>query len=319
MIDKYEREIDYLRLSITDMCNFRCQYCIPEGANFTSNTLSLEQIKLIATNLKQLGINKIKLTGGEPLVHPQIKEIVHFLKQECQIEQLSITTNGALLHQHLKDFEAAGLDGITISIDTIDQQRFNTLVKRQEYDQVITNIQAAAKSTIKNIKLNCVPLKSFGNHNLIELCEFANKHNTTIRFIEMMPIGIGRKFPGYDVKSILNILEAEYGNYQFDQTNYGNGPATYYQFATNQMSVGIISAITNKFCENCNKIRITSTGHLKQCLHFSNNINVLELLEQETDLNVIRDFIIDKPKEHAFNQEKNQKNLETLNMSEIGG
>lgn len=320
MKDNTNREIKYMRLSITDSCNFRCSYCMPDGAITTAHSLSLENIKLIASNLNILGITKVKLTGGEPLVRNDIADIVKCLKNDCNIEEVTLTTNGALLDKHLTDLELAGLDAITISIDTMDEELFNNLVKRETYKRVIENIKLAKKSKISNIKLNVVPLKQYGEQNIIELVQFANKLNLPIRFIEMMPIGLGRKYIGYDYKSILNILETNYGQYNNSNTSYGNGPASYYTFENLNIEIGLISALSNKFCDSCNRIRVTSTGHLKQCLHYNYNINLVDVLNKENGLEEIKAFIMDKPKEHAFtNNNINKEKLEALKMSDIGG
>lgn len=318
MKDSNNRTIKYMRLSVTDMCNFRCQYCMPENYDTPTHKLSLADIKLIASNLNQLGITKVKLTGGEPLVRNDISEIVSILKNECNIEEVTLTTNGVLLDQHLDNLIAAGLDAITISIDTVDKDRFNNLVRRDQFERVIANIKLASQSSIANIKLNVVPLQSFGDQNIIELIEFANEHQLPIRFIEMMPIGLGRKFPGYDYQSLLTIIENSYKQGKQSTTNHGNGPAKYFKFPSLDVEVGIISALSDKFCDNCNRIRVTSTGHLKQCLHYNYNIDLVEVLNQPAGLQQVSDFILAKPTEHAFT--KNIKeNIETLRMSEIGG
>lgn len=320
MIDGNNREIKYMRLSITDMCNFRCEYCMPDDQQKPTHTLSLADIELIATNLNKLGITKVKLTGGEPLVRDDVAEIVNILKTKCNIKEVTLTTNGALLHKYLHKLEKAGLDSITISIDTLKEEHFNDLVKRQMYQTVIQNIKLAANSKINNIKLNVVPIQKYGNQNIIDLCNFANSYQLPIRFIEMMPIGLGRKFPGYDFKSLMTILEEHFGSYQSSPTVHGNGPACYYKFTNLNIDVGIISAVSNKFCDSCNRIRVTSTGHLKQCLHYNYNIDLLETLNRENGLEEIRGFVITKPRQHAFKDMTiNKKNLETLKMSEIGG
>ncbi len=319
MKDTSNREIKYMRLSITDLCNFRCSYCMPEDAKPEANMLSLANIELIASNLNKLGIEKVKLTGGEPLVRDDVSEIVSLLKTKCNIKQVTLTTNGALLHKHLNKLEDAGLDAITISIDTLDRDHFNNLVKREQYDNVINNIKLAANSTIKNIKLNCVPLKKYGEENLYNLCEFASKLNIPIRFIEMMPIGLGRNFPGYDYKTLISFFEHKYGSHTKSTTAHGNGPAHYLKFDELNVDIGVISALSNKFCENCNRIRVTSKGQLKQCLHYNYNIDLIDVLSKQDGLEKARQFIIQKPKEHAFEDYKNKKDIETLNMSEIGG
>ncbi len=318
MIDTNNRTIEYMRLSVTDMCNFRCSYCMPDDTVLESHTLSLDDIQLICLNLNKLGITKVKLTGGEPLVRNDISQIVHILKTKCNIKEVTLTTNGVLLDKHLSNLEAAGLDAITISIDTLNENDFNNLVKREQFTTVINNIKLAVNSKISNIKLNCVPLKLFGDQNIISMVEFANSLNVQLRFIEMMPIGLGRKFPGYNYTELVKILESQYGTKLDSDKIHGNGPASYLRFEPLDIEVGLISAVSNKFCESCNRIRITSTGHLKQCLHYNYNINVVETLKQQNGLKQIEHFILAKPKEHAFTS-INKKDIETLHMSEIGG
>lgn len=320
MVDNTNREIKYMRLSITDSCNFRCSYCMPDGPGQSPHNLSIDDIELIASKLNQLGITKVKLTGGEPLTRSDLSDIVAVLKNKCNINQVTLTTNGALLDQHLSKLEQAGLDGITISIDTLDETKFNKLVKRDYYKQVINNIILAKHSSIPNIKLNVVPLKKFGDDNIIDLVNFANDNQIPIRFIEMMPIGLGRKYLGYNYKEILSILQTSFGNYTASTTTYGNGPASYWSFEELNIEIGLIYALSNKFCDSCNRIRVTSTGHLKQCLHYNYNIDLVKTLATEDGLKQVRDFILEKPQEHAFtNKHINKEKLETLKMSDIGG
>lgn len=320
MIDSNNREIKYLRLSITDMCNFRCAYCMPEDSKFEAHNLSLDNIELIASNLNTLGIKKVKLTGGEPLVRNDISQIVSLLKTKCNIDEVTLTTNGALLAKHLPSLEQAKLDAITISIDTIDPTKFNNIVRRDQFEQVLSNIKLAKRSSISNIKLNCVPLKQFGDDNIIEMCKFASEQKIPLRFIEMMPIGLGRNFPGYDYQTLLKLIEANFGAAVKSSINHGNGPAQYFKFEQLEIEIGFIQALSNKFCDSCNRVRVTSQGHLKQCLHYNYNIDLIELLKTKEGLEQVKDFILAKPQEHAFTKTNiNKKDLETLHMSEIGG
>ncbi len=318
MKDSNNRTIKYMRLSVTDMCNFRCQYCMPENYDTPTHKLNLDDIELIASNLRMLGITKVKLTGGEPLVRSDISDIVRLLKQKCNIEEVTLTTNGALLDTHLDDLISAGLDALTISIDTLDETNFNDLVRRNSFERVLNNVKLAANSELVNVKLNVVPLKSLGEANIIELIEFANDLKLPIRFIEMMPIGLGRNFPGYDYKSLLAVITNQYGSGKESTIKLGNGPAKYFKYQNLDIKIGVISALSNKFCDDCNRIRVTSTGHLKQCLHYNYNIDLLAVLRTPGGLDQIRQFILTKPKEHAFATNQ-RKDIETLKMSEIGG
>lgn len=317
MIDDNQRKVDYMRLSITDSCNLRCSYCMPNGLNKQVTNLSLDDIKLICSKLSQFGISKVKITGGEPLIHPQIDEIVKLLKNIDSITEVTITTNGVNLDQHIDKFERYGLDGITISIDTLNKQTYNGLVNRNAFDQVIRNIELASKSKLKNVKLNCVPLKHLGDDNIIELINFANKCDLNIRFIEIMPIGIGKVSNGYTYQQMIDLVNKNYQGAKPYNKKLGNGPAVYYSFDDLKINIGFISAVSNKFCAKCNKIRITSDGYLKQCLHYNYRIKLTEKLKTEEGIDEVKSFIMKKPKEHRFLN--NGKNIETKGMSEIGG
>ncbi|MFV0246693.1 MAG: GTP 3',8-cyclase MoaA [Mycoplasmatales bacterium] len=320
MLDQEHREIKYLRLSVTDSCNFRCMYCMDDKTQYDFHTLSIDNIKLIVSNLNKLGIEKVKITGGEPLVREDIALVVRVLKEECNIKEVTLTTNGVLIDKYLTDLEDAGLDAITVSIDTLDKDKFNKITRRKSFDTVINNIKLLSNSSIKNIKLNTVPLKEFGESNIIELCKFSKEFNMPIRFIEMMPIGLGKKMQSYDNNSLLEIISKEFGPYTLSDKVYGNGPATYYNFANLNINVGLISALSNKFCESCNKIRVTSNGHLKQCLHYNYNIDLVSTLKEKSGLEKVKEFVYQKPKEHAFKDKSiDKEKLETLHMSEIGG
>lgn len=323
MQDNQHRNIQYMRLSLTDTCNFRCQYCMDADCEPDHHQLSLADIELICANLSKLGITKVKLTGGEPLVRNDIAQIVSFLKNKCNIQEVTLTTNGALLDKHLASLERAGLDAITISIDSIDQQAFKTVTRRKLFDRVMNNIDLAVNSSISNIKLNVVPLTRLGDQNIIDLCTYANERRIPIRFIEMMPIGLGRNYPGYNHQQLTKLLTTHFGQSAPSTHRHGNGPASYYHFQQLAIDIGIISALDNKFCSSCNRIRITSTGHLKQCLHYSKNIDLIDTLKQRDGLQMVADFIFQKPLEHAMLKNSNKinenENIETLTMSKIGG
>lgn len=321
MKDNFNRTINYMRLSITDRCNFRCQYCMPKDTTYDtdiSDILTINDIELITSKLNVIGIGKIKLTGGEPLMRQDIADIVNVLKNNCGIKEVTLTTNGVLLDQYIHDLEMAGLDAITISIDSINEDDFNTITRRNDYSRVINNIKLAKCSTISNIKLNVVPLRKYGEQNIIDLIEFANENDVHIRFIEMMPIGLGRQYKGYSYQEVISIIENRFGAINQSTEQLGNGPASYFTSSNLDIKVGVISALSNKFCENCNRIRVTSNGHLKQCLHYNRNIDLKEILKTDDGLKQIESFIKAKPEEHSF-LKKSDLTLESKKMSDIGG
>lgn len=317
MNDKHNRTIDYVRLSITDRCNLRCKYCMPADAvDYFDEVLDLNELQRIIDNLCTLGIKKIKITGGEPLVRTDIIEIIKYIKSKPEIEKLTITTNGVLLDRYIDDFIKYQVDGINISLDTIDSQKYNEFTRRDQLNQVLTNIDLAIAKGFNNIKLNAVPMIDQPINDLFNLIDFAQERNLILRFIEMMPIGLGRKYKSYNSQQLQQALTERYGTMSSLNTTFGNGPASYFTFANLKMPIGIIAAISNKFCESCNRIRITSDGKLKQCLHYNANVNFRDI--DPESLTDIKDFIYEKPKEHAFHQ-KTEQELETLNMSSIGG
>ncbi len=317
MNDKHNRTIDYVRLSVTDRCNLRCKYCMPkEAVDYFEEVLSLEEIKKIVDNICSLGIKKIKLTGGEPLVRSDIVEIVKYIKSKDTIKSLTITTNGVYLDKYIDEFIKLKVDGINISVDTIDRSMYLEFTRRDQLNKVLENIDLALNKGFKNIKLNAVPMIEQPIDNLFNLIEYAQEKNLILRFIEMMPIGLGRKYKSYNSLELKEQLTKRYGQIKELEENYGNGPASYFTFENLKMPIGIIAAISNKFCESCNRIRITSDGKLKQCLHYNYHVDFKNI--QKEDLDNIKDFIYEKPKEHSFNKKTNKK-LEELNMSSIGG
>ncbi len=320
MQDNQKRKIEYMRLSITDKCNFRCKYCMPnKDIEFLreDELLTSKQIKDIVYEFSKLGIEKIKITGGEPLLRNDVVTIIQNLKNIEKIKEVTLTTNGLLLHKYIDDFIKIGLNSINISIDTLDEKKHFEITKRDSLKQVVNNIILAKEKGFKNIKLNVVPLKELGEKNIYELVNFANEYNLNLRFIEMMPIGLGRKYESFNHNEILNILKIKYGEYKQDAQKYGNGPANYYTLENLNIKIGIIAALSNKFCQDCNRIRITSTGNLKQCLNFNTNINIKEKIKTPQGLKEIEEFIFNKPLEHKF-KEKNDLE-EKLNMFNIGG
>ncbi len=321
MLDKYNRKINYMRLSITDKCNLRCQYCMPaNGVKYIADEqlLTVDDIEKIASKLNLLGIDTVKLTGGEPLVRDDVAQIVSVLKTKANIKHVSLTTNGVLLDKHLDNLVAAGLDAITISIDSIDADEYATMTRRDQLARVIKNIIAAKNSNIANVKLNSVATHSQSEQSILNLIDFANTNHIPIRFIEMMPIGLGKNFQGYSPEQLASLLTKHFGTSKIENTKLGNGPASYYTYQKLNIPIGLISAVSNNFCANCNKIRVTSTGDLKQCLHYNYKINLRDLIVSECDLQTIADFIYGKPEKHAFG-EQDGSDFEQLKMSDIGG
>ena len=324
MIDGQGRVIDYLRISVTDRCNLRCIYCMPEkGIPMVSHqdVLSYEEILRLVLIFASLGIRKIKLTGGEPLVRKGIPELVRKLKAIKGIEQVTLTTNGLTLSHQIEDLERAGLDGVNLSIDTLNPQVYARITRRQSFDQAMEGFHAALYRSQIPLKINCVPMGIEGQKPEA-LAELARKYPVHVRYIEMMPIGIGREFQPQKEDDILERLRKKYGDCERYQEILGNGPGHYYSFEEFQGKVGFISALSHKFCGACNRIRLTSQGYLKTCLQYETGADLRVLLRggasDEAIREAIQNAVLQKPDSHHFTGTSDQP-CDFHMMSQIGG
>jgi GTP 3',8-cyclase len=323
MIDQYKREIDYLRISVTDRCNLRCLYCMPEvgiPCLKHSDILTFEEILRVVEAAAAIGIQKIKITGGEPLVRKGIIHLIKNINDVPGIKEVTMTSNGVLLKDMAKELKEAGLSGINISLDTLDRKKYKQITRFDNIEEVLLGIQAVKEMGIKT-KINCVPMKGFNEDDIIEIAAFANQ-NVDVRFIELMPIGLGKDYEMISTKEILLKLENKYGKGIKSIIKSGNGPAIYYKFPEIRGNIGFISAMTNEFCEDCNRIRLTSEGDLKLCLHHNQGISLKPLLRNEITSeklqSIMQDAIYHKPNHHCFN-DKETRNMEQRKMFQIGG
>lgn len=320
MLDQYQREIDYLRISITDRCNLRCRYCMPQGIDLKPHEtiLSYEQIVFFVELVSTLGISKIKITGGEPLVRKDCAKLVKQLKAVPGIQNVTITTNGILLEKYLDELIEAGLDAINISLDTLDAQRYQEITGFDGLNQVLKSVQACLERKIK-VKINCVAMS--GQEDWKDVLTLARDYPLDVRFIEMMPIGLGKLFKSLDNRDLQAWIKEQYREVMIDSKSHGNGPATYYRIASFKGSVGFIGAIHENFCSTCNRIRLTSQGWLKCCLCYDFGMNILDIFSQaksdEWKREQFRQVIWHKPKAHCFLEQ--DKMTENAMMSMIGG
>ena len=231
MIDRCGRNIDYLRISVTDRCNLRCIYCMPEeGIRLTGreNILQEPEIIRVCRVMAELGIKKIKITGGEPLVRPRMPGLIRQIKAIPGIEKVTLTTNGILLKKQMKELAEAGLDSLNISLDTLDREGSLKITRRDLLDDTLAGIEEAMKYPNVQLKINCVPL-GIEEQNLCEIAEFAHKYPVHVRFIEMMPIGYGSFFTGMSQEKIVSLLEEKFGILiPYEGLPLGNGPCKYY-------------------------------------------------------------------------------------------
>ena len=324
MEDLFHRNIDYLRISVTDRCNFRCTYCMPKGGFVPMNhseILTYEEIERLCRVFVSLGIHKIKLTGGEPLVRKGFVSLVERIHKIEGISKVTMTTNGSLLGDYVEELKMAGLDGVNISLDTLKPDVFTRITGVDYLQKVLDAIQASLRAGIPSVKINCVPMRGTNEEEIAAIAALAKDVPVEVRFIEMMPIGKGRDFHEITEEDMRRQLEAVYGPMKAEPRKLGNGPAVYFKPEGFVGHIGFISAISHKFCGSCNRIRLTSDGILKPCLQYAGYVNLRDQMRNKaTDeelAEVIRREIYKKPECHQFLG--NVKGMEERVMTSIGG
>lgn len=323
MLDQYGRVINYLRISVTDRCNLRCCYCMPEGVQDVGmkNILTFEEIWEIVRTGVSLGITHIRITGGEPLMRKGCVDLIRGIREIPGVETITMTTNGVLLENYGKQLKEAGVDGVNISLDTLDPEEFYKITGKRELQEVLAGIRAAKTAGLP-VKLNAVNRKEL---DPIPLVRYAQEENLPIRFIEMMPVGYGKKYVGRSNEELRETLEAVCGNAECmtnreELSRMGSGPAVYYQFSDLKVPVGFISAIHGKFCDTCNRVRLTAEGYLKLCLCYDEGEDLRRVLregEKENLRTIMEQTIFRKPAAHCF--EHPAEMTETHEMVKIGG
>ena len=321
MLDQYGREINYLRISLTDKCNLRCRYCLPHGVRLVSmqDILTMEEIAMVARCGAALGIDRIKLTGGEPLVRRGILQLMEMLREIEGIQQITMTTNGLLLRQYLPELTARGLAAVNISLDTLDPDIYRQITGYDGVQEVMAAVDAAISAGLK-VKINAVLMQNLNADSWKDLVRLAQEHLIDVRFIELMPIGEGLHFTGVPNDSLYSQLKAAYPDMEPDENIHGNGPAVYYHIPGFTGSIGLISAIHRKFCGGCNRIRLTADGKLKPCLCYDTAADLKTILRTQGEdavLEAMRQMIYRKPKEHCF--EASGQITEHHRMASIGG
>lgn len=326
MRDNEGRVIDYLRISITDRCNLRCIYCMPEEGvkNIChEKILSYDEITRICSVLARHGLRKIKITGGEPLVRKNAIGLIRKLKKISGITSVTLTTNGVLLEQYYDELADAGIDAITISLDTIKGDVYERLTRRNELERVLRGIEKAVRENKVRLKINCVCVTDIETQDILGLLNYARGADVDIRFIEMMPIGLGKQFPFVSEDILRKAIEEKYGKLTPYVKSRGNGPCKYYDVPGCIGKVGFISAVSHKFCDTCNRVRLTSDGFLKTCLQYDCGVYLKGLLEQKVSDEILwetlKTAIEQKPKGHHFDEKNIKREDEIRGMSQIGG
>lgn len=323
MVDKYGREIEYMRVSITDRCDLRCRYCMPEGIDKVSMSqiLTYEQIVRICRAASKLGISRIKITGGEPFVRLGCTDLIREIKALEGIEEVTVTTNGQTLERYIEELKDIGVDGINISLDTLDPERFAYITGRGELAKTLRAVELSVSSGIRT-KINTLLQKGFNEDEAAEIAALAFRYGIDVRFIEMMPVGAADAGTGLSNDDVLNRLMEEWPDLEPDGSVHGNGPAVYYKREGQKGAIGFISAMHGKFCEYCNRVRLTSQGQLKPCLYFDTGTDLIPFLDGTDDdlKEAMRRAIFEKPEGHSFSYKGSSgDHAEHRLMSQIGG
>lgn len=326
MIDRWDRKIDYIRISVTDRCNLRCIYCMPEEGVPSlphEEILTYDEILRLCRCFLKSGINKVKITGGEPLVRKDIASLVGQMKTQVGMKNVTLTTNGLLLGKYLPDLVAAGLDGVNISLDTLNPSKYEKITRKDALNEVLSAIQDALNYQNLKVKINCVPVLDTDKEDIIKIAGLAKNSRLGVRFIEMMPIGLGKNYSYYSEEDIIAILKEAYGPLEPVDTVLGNGPAHYYSVSGFKGKIGFISAISHKFCNECNRVRLTSDGYLKTCLQYEHGTDLKAVLRGNKEDSILEQMIeqtiYEKPVSHNFKGDNPQGTYELDGMSKIGG
>ena len=324
LIDRFGRKVDYLRISITDRCDFRCVYCMSEKMTFLprSQVLSLEEIFKVAKAFNQLGVRKIRLTGGEPLVRSNILSLVYNIGKLPNLDELLITTNGSHLEQMSADLKAAGVTRINISLDSLNATTFREMTRTGDLAQVLRGIEAAKAQKFKALRLNAVILKGRNDHEILDLVHFAMRLGINIAFIEEMPLGDVSDHDRLETScsndDVRKVIESAHQLTPLEMKTAG--PSRYFQLEGSESRVGFISPVSHNFCESCNRVRVTVEGRLLLCLGNEHSIDLRSILRdhpEAADLlqETIRNAMDIKPLRHYFYEKDAPQVVRFMNMT----
>lgn len=333
LIDNLGREISYLRVSITDRCNYRCIYCKPEEQfEFIPHeeVLRYEEIVEIIKEAVNLGVTKVRITGGEPLVRKGVVDFIKKLREIKKLEDISLTTNGFFLSEYAEKLKDAGLNRVNISLDSLQEEKYKRITRGGSLEKALKGINSALKAGLLPIKINTVLIRGINDDEVEDFVRLTLGRPLNIRFIEFMPSGEELK-DNYRDKfiSVLEIKESLAEKYSFRPVdiNSGNGPAKYYQIKGGQGTIGFITALSQHFCKTCNRIRLTSEGKLRPCLFSNIEVDIKQAIRNaKTDDKIIGSKIIRnniekaisiKPEGHKLNEKFS--NRDSFKMSKIGG
>ena len=332
LIDPFNRHITYLRLSVTDRCDLRCTYCMPEKMTFLNKkeVLSFEEMYKLCSGFIQLGIKKIRITGGEPLVRKGIMDFFEMLSPHLssQLEELTLTTNGTQLNKYASQLYANGVRRVNISLDTLDPKKFRNITRIGSLQDVLLGIDAAKDANLK-IKINCVALKNINDDEVDEFINWCVKKDFDLTFIETMPMGdIGNENRLNHFLSLDELKKSISSKFEIEDISFSSGgPAKYSRIKGSDIKLGFITPLSHNFCSSCNRIRVDATGVLHQCLGQSSSLDFRKILRDpaatDTDLlENIRKSIKQKPEKHSFAYDFKRERIEgkiDRHMSLTGG
>jgi cyclic pyranopterin phosphate synthase len=324
LVDKFGRQVTYVRLSVTDRCDFRCVYCMAEEMTFLpkDHVLSLEQLEQIARAFVNLGVKKIRLTGGEPLTRHNSIKLIENVGQLEGLEDFTLTTNGAQLTKYASQLRDAGMTRINISLDSLKPDRFKELTRTGKLEKVLAGIDAAIAAGFERIKLNAVVLTGRNDDEIIDLVEYARDKGVDISFIEEMPLGLieehSRAESYLSSDEIRNHIHAVYPLAATDETT--GGPSKYYRMPGCETRVGFISPHSHNFCHLCNRVRVTVDGRLLLCLGNEHSVDLKAVMDEyPNDQDMLERTIIEamdlKPEKHHFNLEEEPQIVRFMNMT----
>jgi cyclic pyranopterin phosphate synthase len=321
-LDSFGRSINYLRISVTDRCNLRCIYCMPpEGVAQMphSEILSYEEIRTVVRAAAELGINKLRLTGGEPLVRAELPKLIKMLSQIEGIQELSLTTNGTVLKKYSLQLKQAGLSRVNVSLDTLKADKFRYITRLGELKDVLEGIEAAKKACFDPVKINTVVMRGINDDEILDFAKMTYQEGWHVRFIELMPFkGVAEFVPSIELRQHISSL----GKLDTCMSITGNGPAIYYRLSRAKGTIGFITPLTEpSFCSRCNRMRLTPDGRLRPCLLGEDEIDLKVPLRNNASMEELKRLILkavaSKPELHHL--EGGNVRLVNRKMSQIGG
>ncbi len=324
--DRFGRELTYLRISVVDRCNLRCLYCMPaHGAGFESwsELLSFDEITTLVQCFAELGIHKVRITGGEPLVRPRIAELVARIREITEIREMALSTNGVFLKKQASAMKEAGLNRVNISLDTLNRTRFREIARMDRLPQVLEGIDEAILTGLRPVKINTVLMKGINEDEILNLVRFAVQRSIEVRFIELMStnglVQLDPKERFLSVGDAKEEIEKEFHLVPVD--SYFSSPAQVFSVEGTNARVGFISPISNFFCARCNRLRLKANGALKTCLHGKEDLDLKSLLRSETPKEEIKkkieEVVWTRPEQHFLNEPQIQHH--DFQMSHVGG